>query len=296
MSAGQAPKGALPPPDPMEVRAPREFLSPIQLGDSFPPDPRRNLRIADGVVIDLRDCEAIGLEALLWIVVYEMLAKARGIPTRLLVPEDDKVESYLRSAGLFSVAKSSPEGSAGEKNATMHDEEIVLPLTRVQSEGDVNRLANRAYTELMDERLGRPKIQRTISEAFAELAMNAVEHASSPIGAFGLLQMTGNQQFAFGIADGGVGIRATLSQKPNIGGDIREDEEAILAALRERVSGTGDPTRGIGLYGIAEEMRKPGSSLVIHSGTGRIQIANGDEMATRETLFPGTLTYGAIRS
>lgn len=75
-------------------------------------------------------------------------------------------------------------------------------------------------------------------------------------------------------------------------GELRACSEV---ALRERVSGTGEPTRGIGLYGVADEMRQPGRQLVIHSGIGSLRTTEEMETkATRTTLFPGTLTYGTI--
>jgi hypothetical protein len=65
--------------------------------------------------------------------------------------------------------------------------------------------------------------------------------------------------------------------------------------MRERISGTGIPTRGIGLYGIAEDMRKPGRHLLIHSGIGLVKQSEELEAdARRTTLFPGTLAYATI--
>jgi len=74
------------------------------------------------------------------------------------------------------------------------------------------------------------------------------------------------------------------------------DWVAIELAARERVSGSGDPTRGIGLHGVSEDMRKPGRSLIIHSGIGMMMVISPDveSSATRSTLFPGTLAFAAI--
>jgi hypothetical protein len=61
------------------------------------------------------------------------------------------------------------------------------------------------------------------------------------------------------------------------------------------VSGTGNPTRGIGLFGISEDMRKPGRQLIIHSGIGAFRI--NEELTSqvwRTVLFPGTLAYASI--
>ena len=71
------------------------------------------------------------------------------------------------------------------------------------------------------------------------------------------------------------------------------DWDAIEFALKERVTGTGLKTRGIGLYVIAEEMKVPGRILLIHSGQGMLQLTE-DAEARRTRLFPGTLAYASI--
>lgn len=81
--------------------------------------------------------------------------------------------------------------------------------------------------------------------------------------------------------------------------DIRErvyyDWDAIELAMQERISGTGIPTRGIGLYAISDDMRKPGHHLLIHSGIGLVSQSEELEAdARRTTLFPGTLAYATI--
>ena len=76
---------------------------------------------------------------------------------------------------------------------------------------------------------------------------------------------------------------------------VAYDWDAIELALEEGISGTGSKTRGIGLFGVAEDMRKPGRQLIIHSGIGMLQIteeAQGEPQRT--TLFPGTLISASI--
>jgi hypothetical protein len=71
---------------------------------------------------------------------------------------------------------------------------------------------------------------------------------------------------------------------------IPYDWTAIELASRERISGTGNPYRGIGLYGVSEDMHKPGRQLIIHSGIGSLRINEDLEFHTARTrLFPGTL-------
>ena len=178
------------------------------------------------------------------------------------------------------------------------DPQIVLPLTRFRSQTDVEGIANEVLERLSTSGLGAANLHPLVSEAFAELGLNAVEHSESPIGSFGFVQFyqfAEGQRFVCGVGDGGIGIRASLSKNPEFENRIPYDWVAIELAVRERVSGTGDRTRGIGLYGIAEDMRRPGRHLIIHSGLGSLAITEQMETEARRTsLFPGTLVYASI--
>lgn len=97
------------------------------------------------------------------------------------------------------------------------------------------------------------------------------------------------------VADGGIGIRRSLERNPELKELAVYDWSAIEIALREGVSGTGSRTRGIGLYGVAEDMRKAGRQLIIHSGIGMLQTTEELETSAQRTgLFPGTLAYASI--
>lgn len=137
-----------------------------------------------------------------------------------------------------------------------------------------------------------------MSEVFAELALNAVQHPESPVGAFGLIQFYETQagrRFICAVADGGIGIRQHLERNPDLVDKVSYDWDAIELALEEGISGTGSKTRGIGLFGVSEEMRKPGRQLIIHSGIGMLQITETTQSdPQRTTLFPGTLVSASI--
>ena len=84
-------------------------------------------------------------------------------------------------------------------------------------------------------------------------------------------------------------------KNPELQDRFSYDWDAIELAARERVSGTCDPTRGIGLYGVAEDMRRAGRQLIIHSGIGALRINEElESQASRTRLFPGTSAYASI--
>ncbi len=178
------------------------------------------------------------------------------------------------------------------------DGQLVLPLTRFETERDVEKVTNDAHDALSNSRLGSANLYPLVSEVFSELAMNAVQHSESPIGSYGMVQFydsANGQRFVCNVADGGIGIRRSLTRNPEYKYKVSYDWTAIEFALRERVSGLLDRRRGIGLYGVAEDMKMPGRNLTIHSGIGSLHISEEfDGPAQRTRLFPGTLASVSI--
>lgn len=285
----------------MEIRVPIHFVHAGEL-DPVPAslDPRK-APLPDGTLdIDMRECAFIQPPAVLWCVVYQLLAISRGASCRLLVPENLGVCIYLKSVELFRILQ--------EQGAEVDDRGIgyrsspqnILPLIKFTKEADVDRLANQALDRLRDSGVGAANLYPVVSEVFAELALNAVQHSESPIGAFGLIQFYesgAGRRFVCTVADGGMGIRGSLERNPDLRSKVPYDWNAIELALEEGVSGTGSKSRGIGLFGVAEDMRKPDRQLIIHSGIGMLQTASSTPKptATRTSvLFPGTLASASI--
>ncbi len=283
----------------MRVKPPRDFRNAGELDARLVGrDPRDSAFRERAVEVDLRRCAFVRPAAALWCLIYPLLAKRRGAECSLLVPTDMRVCEYLRSLGLFDLlheAGVQADTRGIRKRATP---QLVLPLTRFERQEDVERIANEVLDRLSSSGLGAANLHPLVSEVFAELALNAVEHAESPICAFGFVQFyefSEGQRFVCGVADGGIGIRASLERNPALRSRVPYDWAAIELAVRERVTGTGDQTRGIGLYGVAEDMRKPGRHLILHSGIGSLMISEEMETeAKRVTLFPGTLAYASI--
>jgi hypothetical protein len=178
------------------------------------------------------------------------------------------------------------------------DPKVVLPITRFATTGDADVVTNKTFDRLHESNLGAVNLTRVVTELFSELALNAVQHSESPIGAFGTVQFQESergQRFACTVADGGIGVRAGLLKNPALRARVSYDWDALELAVRERVSGTGDPHRGIGLYGVSEDVRQPDNSLLLHSGLGSLEVTEDVESAAKRTrLFPGTLAFLAI--
>lgn len=281
------------------ITPPRQF----QHAGDLPPqsdgqDPRCELFTEDTVEIDLRECEFIRPQAALWCVVYLALASRRRARSRLLLPANMGCRAYLKSLGIIDVLGQRGVDVDDPGIGDRQDAKIVLPATPFVTTTDANRITNIAFERLQENSPGTANLTPVVTELFSELALNAAQHSESPIGAFGCVQFFQFRQssrFACVIADGGIGVRSGLCKNDSLRRRITHDWDALELAIRERVSGTGDPHRGIGLYGVSEDIRQPGRSLLLHSGIGSLEINENLESAARRTrLFPGTLAFLAI--
>jgi len=261
-------------------------------------DPRLGGFVEASVDIDMRTCQFVRPPAVLWCTVYCLLAAARGSSCRLLVPENVGVCVYLKALGLFRVLEGVGVEVDDRGIRARQDTQLILPLTGFREEAQVEELANQALDALTRAGLGSANLHPLVSEVFAELALNAAEHSESEVGAFGFIQFYQFQEgrrFICAVADGGIGIRRSLERNPELRDRVPYDWTAVELAMRERVSGTGAKTRGIGLYGVAEDMRKAGRRLIMHSGIGMLETSEEMETeARRTTLFPGTLAFASI--
>lgn len=261
-------------------------------------DPRKPAFDFSEVEVDLRDCEFVRPPAALWCVTYLTLAAARGLRGRLLVPLNLGVCAYLKSLTCFDTLKDAKVDVDDRNVPAGNDERIILPITRFRTTAEAERVTNEAFTRMQSASAGAVNLTTVVTELFSELALNAAQHSESPVGAFACIQFhasKGNARFTCTVADGGVGVLASLKRNAALSSRVHYDWDALELAIRERVSGTGDPHRGIGLYGVSEEVRTPGRSLLLHSGLGSLEITEEMEIAARRTrLFPGTLAHLSI--
>ncbi len=281
------------------IKPPKNFRHAGELSarhDKF--DPRAPSFEAGQVDIDLRECDFVRPPAALWCVVYLALASKRGSRCRLLVPNNMGVCVYLKSLGLFDVLKGCGAEVDDRNIGVRSDQKSILPITYFETTADASEITNTAFAGLQSARLGAVNLTTVVTELFSELALNAAQHSESRVGAFGCVQFfefEKGSRFTCTVADGGIGVQASLCKNEALRSRVSYDWDALELAIRERVSGTGDPHRGIGLYGVSEDVRRPGRSLLLHSGRGSLEITEELESAARRTrLFPGTLAFLSI--
>ena len=168
----------------------------------------------------------------------------------------------------------------------------LLQPTIFHSMREAQELANTLEQNLTTRYPEAASISGVAVETFSELLNNAAEHGMNAAGAHCHVRVMPHRMgncLDIVVADSGPGIRATLARNPNLP-PAQSDQEAIALAIQELTSGTGTPTRGIGLWITVAEMRRPGRKLQIHSGTGLLTMYGTAEPEIAETaLRPGTM-------
>lgn len=206
---------------------------------------------------------------------------------------------YLKSVGLFDILKAAGVEVDDRGVSEKRDAKTILPITHFETTQDASKLTNAAFAGLQSTHLGAANLTQVVAELFSELAMNAAQHSESEVGAFGCVQFfefKSGSRFACAVADGGIGVLASLCKNEAHRSRVSYEWDALELAIREGVSGAGEPRRGIGLSGVSDDIRRPGSSLLLHSGLGSLEINEEDlqSSARRTRLFPGTLAFLAI--
>ena len=283
----------------MRVEPPASFrhAGDLSLGDALS-DPRVETFAIRDLEIDLGGCSIVSPTALLWCAVYTLLARLRGTTCHVRIPDDPNMATYLQAIGLYTLLREAGVEVDDQSVPIQSGIDVVLPIVRLRDPVDVVEIANDMLLRLSELRIGAVSVRPLVSDVFCEIALNAVQHAESPIDAYGLIQFHesphGNS-FLCAVADGGIGIRRSLERNPMLTPLVSDDCAAVQLASQERITGVPDKTRGLGLAWLLEETRKPGGEMLLHSGVGVLTIGDGTVRSTGETTpFPGTLVFASI--
>src|SRR5918994_636789 len=173
-------------------------------------------------------------------------------------------------------------------------------LISFHSEEEIPGIINR-ISEILTNKGYELSERAAICATLSEICANAVEHGHSPFGAYAAVQayqhiVSGprsrgerqGEEVLVAIADGGVGVRETLSRNPNYAKFTETDNDALRHALKMGVSGTGEVGRGGGLAVVGQISARAGGSLSLRSASGRVTYY-GDRTSSRNVSdFPGT--------
>ena len=169
----------------------------------------------------------------------------------------------------------------------------VLPLTRFGSVNDVERIADDLELAVVS---GSMRTHEEMFGVFYELALNAVQHSESAAGCYAIVQQSvdydGRIIHLLGVADCGIGIRATLTRNPDFA-DVANDADAIALATELHATGTGDVSRGLGLDHVMNVVRMWRCNCIIISGAGYLNTTDGI-VTTQGSLADGVSVAGTI--
>ena len=140
--------------------------------------------------MDLRACRFIRPPAVLWCLIYPLLSRFRNYRCTLYVPENLGVCLYLKSIGLLQILKDAGVEVDDRGIEQRSDPQVVLPLTKFETESDVDDIANDVYDALGQFRQASHNVYNIVSETFGELAYNAVQHSESPVDGYGSSSFT----------------------------------------------------------------------------------------------------------
>ena len=258
----------------------------------------------EAVVLDLRSVEFVepagicGLAALL-----EFLIPRSGEVGLALSGHD--VPAYLERMDFFRIfgdrVRTNVDVAALEERRR-HNPGTLQELVNFHSEEDIPGIISR-ISEILENKEYRLRERAAICATLSEICANAVEHGASPFGAYAAVQayhhiVSGRhsgpkggrrgEEVLIAIADGGVGVRETLSRNPKYLEFTETDNDALRHALKMGVSGTGEIGRGGGLAVVGQIATRAEGSLSLRSGAGRVTFY-GDRTNSRNVpSFPGT--------
>lgn len=212
-----------------------------------------------------------------------------------LLPYLKAAQSFTKLVALRSSSDALPDlsGEGGLLGDEFGAVTPALPLTRFGSVEDVERLANDLELVAFS---GPIRTHEEMYGVFYELALNAVQHSESAVGCDAIVAQgvdaAGHVLHLLGVADCGIGIRATLIRNPDFA-HVASDADAIALATELHVTGTGDSSRGLGLDHVMNVVRIWRCNCIIISGSGYLNIVDG-VVSTQGNLDAGASVNGTV--
>lgn len=205
----------------------------------------------------------------------------------ILPPRSASVEGYLSRIDFYSVTKF----QTGEYPFRRLDSTgRFLELIEVQNAAEVSTVCDGLVAIARKQWGASGYAENVLHRQLAEVIENAVEHGGSS--ALVCAQHYANDsRVEFAVADCGIGFKQHLSRNPALAGKFQDGTEAIELAMQPKVSGTGDPERGFGLFTTHEMVLSNKGDMIICSDDGVVAITHGKPSRTLRgmTTWPGSV-------
>ena len=233
--------------------------------------------VADGsdlLTLDLSNVRFVKPALLAVVAAMAHSQRARhGEPARFVPPSlrDPRLYASRMLLGEVLLAEGVVETGLEPVQHRDRQQQQLCELTRFESSDEAAELVNLVQRRC-DAAGYSHESAETLVMSIWELADNCLAHARVECG-FLAAQVLPQPRLSlhFAVADGGVGIRASLADTQHERGD---DRSAIEAAAHPRVTSVPSrhgSARGVGLPNLLEWVTLTGGALTIRSGTAAIQ-------------------------
>jgi hypothetical protein len=252
----------------------------------------------ESVVLDLRTVEFVEPAGLCGLAALLEYLTPRCEEVNLALAGRD-VPAYLERMDFFRLFGGRVRTNvdvASLEERRRHNPGTLQELINFYTEQEIPGIIER-ISEILENQGYRLKERVAICSVLSEVCANAAEHGASSFGAYAAVQayhhiVSGprrrGEEVLIAIADGGVGVRETLSRNPKYAEHTTTDNDALRLALEMGVSGTGEIGRGGGLALVARIAADSGGSLSLRSGTGRVTVYEDRKSSRNVPRFPGT--------
>jgi hypothetical protein len=259
---------------------------------------------SERILVDARHTRWVDPFGMVGLLALGEVARQRGGPALLQLPDDADVVSYLGRMGFFEAAETSFEihGPARRKRAETGSSDVLLEITPIRSYDDVHdvvaRVNERGQT-ILTTQLHYPRTQALqFTAMLSEVCQNIVDHAEG-LGWVATQSYTwqkrlgGRRVVVIAVMDLGIGFRASLASAHAARFVERwNDAMALEQAFMHGLNRFHDPHRGQGLQQIRKNAGRWGGRVSIRSGTARItEVPDWDETPPLEDglpYFPGS--------
>lgn len=238
----------------------------------------------DKILVDLRAAEFVVPAGV--VAVGALVEKARwgGEEVEFRGPRSLPASRYLARIGLASFL---------EERDVAHDLVAVRRHDTADKLQELQLFHDEPGCDGLLDKIARnlPRSGQEISavKALQELTSNVLEHSGSGGGLLCMQVYQGRPSFA--VADAGIGVRASLSNRYG----CMDDLAAVGLALRPGVSACGGTVRGRGLSDLVRVVGSAGQSLHVLSGEATV-AATCDAVHLRGLAgpFPGVLVAATL--
>lgn len=211
---------------------------------------------------------------------------------QVILPNED-ITAYMHRMDFFDHF----EGRLALDRGVDHLEEryrhqpSLSELHTVHDLEDVTEITSRFCKTLSSRSVPKAKVRNCFA-VISETLNNAVDHASSPCGAYTAIQTWANlDKVAVAVADAGVGVPHTISASSESRGKNLEDYDLVKLAASHLVSSRqGEEGRGGGLTSALNNVHSGHGEMVIWSGQGWVEFTGMGNIIAAECAptFGGT--------